>query len=648
MLHLPQFESWSLPRRAPSHRLGAVTARALHLAVALFALPLTVAVAPGTARAQMDEPARVKATYDRTDVMIPMRDGVRLFTTLYTPKDAKGPLPILLMRTPYGSDTYLISIGPSVDFEKAGYIFALQDVRGTYQSEGDFVNVRPYNPRKQGNEFDEASDTYDTIDWMVKHVAGNNGNVGVWGISYLGFYATMAALSGHPALKAVSPQAPVSDWFLGDDFHHNGAFFLGDAFSFLSTFGLPRPVPTRARAKPYVYGTPDGYRFFLEAGPLADISAAKMANRNPFWTEMFAHPTYDAFWKARTPLPHLTQVKPAILTVGSWFDAENVWGAVHTYRAFEKQNPGLSNAIVMGPWYHGQWWFDDGAQLGEQRWGAKTSEYYSREILLPFFEHYLKGTGDGRYAEAQVFETGSNRWRAFDQWPPAGVARESLYLSAQGTLSAGQRNGLSGFDQYYSDPNKPVPYLDKVTTRRPGTEHQYMVEDQRFASTRPDVLVYQTPPLEHDLTIAGPITATLYASTTGTDADFIVKVIDVYPHNTPDPTPNPTQVVLGGYQQLLRGEVMRARFRKGFEKGVAMVPNQVEKVEFELPDVLHTFKAGHRVMVQVQSSWFPLVDRNPQTFVDIYRATASDYRPAWMRIHRAPGKESRITLGVLR
>ena len=620
----------------------------ISLASLLFALPLAVALAPCAVGAQMDEPARVKATYDRKDVMIPMRDGVRLFTTLYTPKEAKGPLPILLTRTPYGTDTYLITIGPSVDFEKAGYIFAIQDVRGTYQSEGDFVNVRPYNPNKREKEIDEASDTYDTIDWMVKHVSNNNGNVGVWGISYLGFYSTMAALSGHPALKAVSPQAPVSDWFIGDDFHHNGAFYLADGFAFLSSFGLPRPAPTRERNAPFDYGTPDAYRFFLEAGSLADISTRRMAGRNPFWSEMFAHPNYDAFWKARTPLPHLKGIKPAILTVGSWFDAEDVWGAVHTYQAFEKQNPGLPNGLVMGPWYHGQWWFEEGEQLGDVRWGSKTSEYYSREILLPFFEHYLKGAGDGRFAEAQVFETGKNQWRRFDQWPPAGVERRPLYLGANGALTLAKGGGAAGFDQYYSDPNKPVPYLDIISNRRPGSEHQYMVADQRFASTRPDVLVYQGEPLASDLTIAGPITATLYASTTGSDADFIVKVIDVYPNDTPDPEPNPAHVRFGGYQQLVRGEVMRARFRKGFDRSVAMAPHQVEKIEFELPDVLHTFKAGHRVMIQVQSSWFPLVDRNPQTFVDIYRAKASDYRPAWMKIYHAAGRESHVTVGVLR
>ncbi len=598
--------------------------------------------------AQMDEPARVKATYDRNDVMIPMRDGVRLFTTIYTPKESKDPLPILLTRTPYGTDTYLMSIGPSAVFEKEGYLFALQDVRGRYQSEGDFMQVRPFNPNKKGKEIDEASDTYDTIDWLVKNQPANNGNVGVWGVSYLGFYSTMAALSGHPALKAVSPQAPVTDWFIGDDFHHNGALFLADGFDFMYGFGLPRTGPTRQRDQHAPYGTPDGYRFYLDQGSLAGFSAKHMGNRNPFWNEMFAHPTYDAWWKARTPLPHLKNVKPAVMTVGSWFDAEDVWGTVKTYQAVEKLNPGHANTLVMGPWYHGQWWFEEGAQLGEVRWGSNTADYYNEKILLPFFNYYLKGKGEGRFPEAQVFETGANQWRTFDAWPPAGTRTESVYLGANGTLSIGKSPGTKGFDQYYSDPNKPVPYLDKITTRRPGSEHQYMVEDQRFASTRPDVLVYQTEPFASDLTIAGPITATLFAATTGTDADFIVKVIDVYPDNAKDPDPNPTNVRLGGYQQLLRGEIMRARFRKGFERAVPFVPNQTDQVEWELPDVLHTFKAGHRMMIQVQSTWFPLADRNPQTFVDIYEAKPSDYRPAWMKIFHEPGRESKVTIGVLR
>lgn len=607
----------------------------------LAALPLVPLAA------QMDEPARVKAAYDRKDVMIPMRDGVRLFTTIYTPKAPKGPLPILITRTPYGTDTYLLSIGPSVVFEEEQFIFAFQDVRGRYQSEGDFVNVRPFNPLKKGTEIDEASDSYDTIDWLVKNQPANNGNVGVWGISYLGFYSTMAALSGHPALKAVSPQAPVTNWFIGDDFHHNGAFFLADAFDFMWSFGLPRTGPSRDRVGRPDYGTPDGYQFYLKEGSLAEFSAKRMGNRNPFWNEMFAHPTYDAFWKARTPLPHLKNVQPAVMTVGSWFDAENVWGTVHTYRAVEKQNPGHPNTLVMGPWYHGQWWFEDGAQLGEVRWGSKTADDYNANILLPFFNYYLKGRGDGRFPEAQVFETGTNRWRTFDNWPPAGTTRKALYLGARGSLSVGTPARVTGFDQYYSDPNKPVPYLNKITTRRPGSEHQYMVEDQRFAATRPDVLVYQSEPLANDLTIAGPITATLYAATSGTDADFVVKVIDVYPDDAKDPDPNPTGVRFGGYQQLLRGEIMRARFRKGFERAVPFVPNQPDKVEFELPDLLHTFKTGHRIMVQVQSSWFPLADRNPQTFVDIYRAKPSDYRPAWMKIYHERGRESKLTVGIL-
>ncbi|MFN0177855.1 MAG: CocE/NonD family hydrolase [Gemmatimonadales bacterium] len=634
-----------MPSRSIRPVLGRrVLAHAIRLAILLLiASPIQIAVA------QMVEPDRVKATYDRRDAMIPMRDGVRLFTTIYTPKDpSRGPYPILLTRTPYGTDTYLFTIGPSVDFEEEGFIFVFQDVRGKYQSEGDFVDVRPFKTAKRGTEIDEASDSYDTIEWLLANAASHNGKVGVWGISYLGFYSTMAALSGHPALAAVSPQAPVTDWFLGDDWRHNGALFLHDAFDFIAIFGQPRPKPTRERVPPFNYGTPDGYQFFLRDGSLADLSARHLGDRIPFWNDIRRHSTYDAFWKARTPLPHLTNVKPAILTVGSWFDAEDVWGTVNVYRAIERQNPGASNALVMGPWFHGQWWFDEGSQLGEVRWGAKTSEDYHRNILLPFFNYHLKGKGDGRTPEAQVFETGTNRWRTFDTWPPAGSRSEALYLGPNGTVAIGRAPPGAGIDQYWSDPNKPVPYLNKITTRRPGTESQYMVEDQRFAATRPDVLVYQTDPLPSDMTIAGPLMATLHVSTTGTDADFVVKLIDVYPDDTPDPDPNPSGVRLGGYQQLLRGEPFRGRFRRSFEKPLPFTPGRVEKIEFELPDLLHTFKAGHRIMIQIQSSWFPLVDRNPQTFVDIFRASDGDYRPAWMRVHRGAARASRVTVGVLR
>lgn len=599
--------------------------------------------------AQMEEPERVKATYDRQDVMIPMRDGVRLFTTVYTPKDTSQRYPILLTRTPYGTDTYLRSIGPSVGFEREGYIFVFQDVRGKYQSEGEFVDVRPFKPNKSGpQDIDEASDTYDTIDWLIHQLPHNNGNVGQWGVSYLGFYTTQGILSGHPALKAASPQAPVTDWFLGDDFHHNGAFFLADGFTFLSSFGVPRPKPTRERVPRFDFGTPDTYTFYLNGGTLSQLNDRYLKHGIPFWNEMMAHPTYDAFWKARTPLPHLKQVRPAVMTVGSWFDAENTWGALHVYRAIEHQNPGVQNLLVMGPWYHGQWWFEEGEQLGEVRWGSRTSDYFNDQILLPFFNYYLKGKGDGHFAEANLFETGTNRWRTFDTWPPKGATERSLYLNGGGRLTTQvPASANPAFDEYVSDPSHPVPYIDKIVPGRPGSAHEYMVWDQRFAATRPDVLVYQTEPLTEAVTLAGPITADLVVATSGTDADWVVKVIDVYPNDTPDPTPNPTGVHLGGYQQLIRGDVMRGKFRNGFERPEPFVPNQPTPVRFVLNDVLHTFRPGHRIMVQIQSSWFPLVDRNPQRFVDIYRAQPADFRKAAMRVYHAPGRASRLTLSVI-
>ena len=628
-------------RRWFARPVPALPRRILALGLALVAVPA------GPARAQMTEPDRVIETYSRRDVMIAMRDGVRLFTTIYTPKDTSRTYPILLTRTPYGTDTYLRSIGPSVSFERAGYIFVFQDVRGRYQSEGEFVNVRPFIPNKERpDQIDEASDTYDTIDWLVKETTHHNGNVGVWGISYLGFYSTMAILSGHPALKAVSPQAPVTDWFIGDDFHHNGALFLADAYFFLSSFGVPRPAPTRHREPGADLGTPDSYAFFLRAGPLRNLDSLYFKGRIPFWTEMTRHPNYDAWWKARTPLPYLRGVRPAVLTVGSWFDAEDVWGTMQVYRTIEAGNPGADNAIAIGPWYHGQWWFEDGESLGDMRWGSKTSVFYQDSILLPFFERHLRGRGGPALPEAQVFETGADRWRTFGTWPPAGVERRSLFLEPGGRLAwtAGPR---SGFDAYPSDPAHPVPYLDIVAPRRPGSHHEYMVADQRFASRRPDVLTYQTDPLSEDLTIAGPIEAALRVSTTGTDADWVVKVIDVWPDDSPDPEPNPAGVHLGGYQELIRGDIFRGRYRQSFEKPVAFIPNVPASVGFTMPDVLHTFKRGHRVMVQVQSSWFPLADRNPQTFVNIYRATERDFQKATMRVYRGGATGSSIRIGVL-
>ena len=590
----------------------------------------------------------VKAAYTKSEHMIPMRDGVKLFTAVYAPKETSQKYPMLLNRTPYscapyGPDAYRETIGPSPLFQKEGYIIVYQDVRGAYMSEGTYVNMRPQNDHKSKPvDIDESSDTYDTIDWLVKNIPNNNGRVGMWGISYPGFYAAVGTIDAHPALKAASPQAPIADWFIGDDFHHNGTLFLPHAFNFFSGFGRPRPKPAPiAFGDRFNHGTQDGYKFFLEMGPLANADKKHFHGNIAFWSEMMDHPNYDSWWQARNTLPHLKNIKPAVMTVGGWFDAEDLYGALNTYQSVEKQSSGAYNILVMGPWFHGGWARGDGEGLGDVRFGAKTSVFYRENIELPFFNYYLKDKGELKLPEAYVFETGSNKWKTYDQWPPANSRTESLYFNANGKLSFTAPSDSNAFDEYISDPARPVPFINNINI---GMTREYMVDDQRFVSRRPDVLIYQTEALTEDVTVAGPINASLFVSTSGTDSDFIVKLIDVYPDNAPDNQPNPTGMKMGGYQMLVRGEPMRARFRNSFEKPEPMTPNKVAKVEYVMPDVNHTFLRGHRIMVQIQSSWFPLVDRNPQKFVDIYKASEADFQKATERVYHS----SRVGLRVLK
>ncbi len=605
----------------------------------------TIAVQPAH---YAQQPFDVKANYTKSEHLIAMRDGVKLFAAVYSPKDTSQKYPILLNRTPYscapyGSDAYKENIGPSPLFAKEGYIVVYEDVRGAWMSEGTYVNMRPQNDHKSGpKDVDESSDTYDTIDWLVKNMPNNNGRVGMWGISYPGFYTAVGAIDAHPALKAASPQAPISDWFIGDDFHHNGTFFLPHAFNFFSGFGRPRPKPT-AVGDPsrFSHDTPDGYKFFLEMGPLANGDKKYFRGNIAYWNEMMEHPNYDAYWRARNTLPHLRNIKPAVMTVGGWFDAEDLFGALNTYKYVEKQSPGAYNILVMGPWFHGGWARGDGEGLGDVRFGAKTSVFYRENIELPFFNYYLKDKGELTLPEAYVFETGSNKWKTYGQWPPADAQPKNLYLAANGRLSFSEPVDSRAFDEYVSDPARPVPFINNIAI---GMTREYMVDDQRFAARRPDVLVYQTDVLTDELTVAGPLTASLFVSTTGTDSDFVVKLIDVYPDNAPDNQPNPSGMKMGGYQMLVRGEPMRARFRHSFEKPEAMAPNKAEQIEYVMPDVNHTFMKGHRVMVQIQSSWFPLVDRNPQKFVDIYSAKESDFQKATQHVYHS----SRVILNVLR
>lgn len=599
----------------------------------------------------------VRANYTKYEYRAPMRDGKRLFTAVYVPKDDSQTYPILLMRTPYsvapyGVDRYPDTLRPGQAFAKAKYIFAYQDVRGRWMSEGEFVNMRPINPGHGPTVVDESTDTRDTIDFLLKTVKGHNGKVGQTGISYPGFYTVCGMIDAHPALVAASPQAPVTDWFVGDDWHHNGALFLPHVFNFMANFGRQSPDPWKKwQFLPFDHETPDGYRFFLKMGPLADADRKYFKGQVPFWNEVMRHGTYDDFWKARNVRPHIKGTRPAVMTVGGWFDAENLFGALETFKRVEATGvPRGGNHLVMGPWVHGGWGRGDGDKLGDVTFNAKTGEYYREHIELPFFEYHLKGKGDPNLPKAWVFETGTNVWRRYDAWPPKAAEPAAYFLRGYGALMR-QQEGIGGtthpgeFDEFVSDPAKPVPFISNMIT--PNMAPEYMTADQRFAATRPDVLVYQTDVLEKDVTVAGPVEVELHVSITGTDADWVVKLIDVYPDDFPDPDPNPKGVRMGGYQQLVRGDVMRGKFRDSFEKPAPFEPGEVTTVKFAMPDTLHTFRPGHRLMVQVQSTWFPLVDRNPQTFCDIYSAKAEDFKKQTHRVYRSAEHPSKVTLRVM-
>ena len=614
--------------------------------------------------AQNQDSLWFRNNYIKKEIYITMRDGVKLFTSIYQPKDNTEKHPILLTRTPYTSSPYGeenyggIWRSYKMTYLKEGYIIITQDVRGKWMSEGEFVDVRPFNPNKKGKEVDEASDTWDTVDWLVKNLEGNNGNVGVFGISYPGFYSTMAAASGHTAVKAVSPQAPVTNWFIGDDFHHNGACFQMDAFSFYSPaggggFGIPRPKPTKVANRSSSKPVFDSYKYYLETGSLKNLTKLT-GDSIAFWTEMTNHPDYDDWWKARDARNATKNLKPAMLWVGGLFDAEDCWGAWNAYKAAEENNPGKEfNKIVEGPWSHGQWSGSDGTKHGNIRFGSNTNEYYQQKLEIPFFNYFLKGKGDvSQIAEANVFVTGANEWRTFDQWPPKAKTDKAFYLQASGNISFEKPGKANSFSEYVSDPAKPVPYEANIHGYRTT---EYMSDDQRFAARRPDVLVFQTDILSDDVTVTGPVIADILTSISTTDADFVVKIIDVFPDDfSYQPagrrvgrrSPS-NEYPMGGYQMLVRGEVFRGRYRNSFEKPVAFTPDKVEEVKFELPSIAHCFKKGHRIMVQVQSSWFPLVDRNPQQFVDIYHCDESDFVKSNIKIYHDSQNASKIILPVL-
>lgn len=592
----------------------------------------------------------VKANYTKHEYYIPMRDGARLFTAVYVPKDRSQQYPILLNRTPYsirpyGTDQYRESIGPSPLFATEGYIIVYQDVRGRWMSEGVFEHVRPHNPKKGARDIDESTDTYDTIEWLLKNVPNHNGRVGMWGISYPGFYVAAGMIDAHPALKAASPQAPVADWFAADDWHHNGAFLLAHAFGWWSGAGCVFTKPTTVSpCLPFDRGTNDGYDFYMGLGPLRNANEKHFKNSMPFWDEMMKRDTNDAWWQARNIRAHLKNIKPAVMTVGGWFDAENLFGALEVYRAVEKQSPGASNMLVMGPWVHGGWARGDGDSLGDARFDAKTGEFYREHIELAFFNQHLKEWGEMGLPEAFVFETGVNQWRRFDVWPPKEVQAKSLYLHAGGRLSfEPPAESTEAFDEYISDPKRPVPLTPGIAT---GMAQRYLVDDQRHAARRPDVLVYVSDVLEGDVTVAGPIVPSLHISTTGTDQDFIVKLIDVYPGRFPDEK-GEVNNTLGGYQQLVRGEVMRGKFRNSLEKPEAFTPGAPTKVEFEVSDTFHTFRRGHRIMIQIHSTWFPLFDINPGKFMNIFQATEADFQKTTQRVYRSRSMPSALRVGIL-
>jgi len=639
-------------------------AKTASLVLSLFTLAIGISAQSTEESAGYD----VQANYTRYEYRIPMRDGVRLFTSLYVPKDDSRSYPFLITRTPYnvapyGVDQFRTRLGPSLEFAKAGYIFVNQDVRGRYMSEGDFVEMRPHlDTKKSPKDVDDSTDLYDTIDWLLKNVPNNNGKVGILGISYPGFYTSASIIDSHPALKAASPQAPMTDLFMGDDAYHGGAFMLAANFGFYSSFAPQSnpELPPKVRV-PFDYGTPNGYEFFLHAGTLADLLKI-LGSKNPLFADQVRHDTYDDYWKVRNLGPHLKNIHCAVLTVGGWFDAEDLQGPFSTFHAIEKNNPGIFNSLVVGPWVHGGWSLLGGSRLGRVSFSANTGDFYRKKILFPFFEQYLKGNGDAKLPKAYVFETGTNIWRRYADWPPKNIERKILYFHPQGVLSFDPPDDPSpAFDEYVSDPNKPVPFVNYVAQDVP---REYMVSDQRFAASRTDVLTYETAVLPQDVTIVGPVSPRLFVSTTGTDSDWDVKLIDVYPPDYPQskvdepkadgrdqgkelPEVSQPVFVMGGYEQLVRGEPFRGKFRHSFENPAPFVPGKVEEISFAMPDINHTFRRGHRIMVQLQSSWFPLTDRNPQTFVNIPDAKPSDFVKATQHVYRSKSQLSGLEVNVL-
>ncbi|MFZ4508488.1 MAG: CocE/NonD family hydrolase [Fimbriimonas sp.] len=608
--------------------------------VGLSALLLVSAISSVPVLAQT--PASWRDSYDAKDVMISMRDGTKLYTVYFIPKGKTGPFPILMERTPYGAgnpNSAPRRTTPKINASR-GYILAFQDVRGKGKSEGDFENVRP-TLKKGAPGCDESTDTYDTVEYLIKNLPSNSGRVGLWGISYPGFYAGAGAIRNHPALKAVSPQAPVNDWFLGDDVHHRGALFLQESFDFSLGFDVPR-------GKPGISVDREGlaaYDFYLKAGALSNFESKFLQGRLPYWTELMENETYNEYWKSRALWRSFKDVNCAVLTVGGWFDKEDMWGALNLYGASERQNKKSANFLVMGPWSHGQWSSGNAASLGDLAWGDRTGQWYQENVEFPFFERYLRGDDSvASVAEATMFETGVNKWQRFEEWPPKGMQNWNVYLGAGKTLSTAKPT-TEGSDSYVADPAKPTPYVADYTTSR-RTPGDWLIHDQTFATTRSDVLTYQGITFDKDVRVAGPIDADFWITTTGTDMDLVVKVIDQYPSDSPEVSP--TGKSLANYQLMVRGEILRGKFRNSWEKPEPFVPGKPTRVRLQLNDVLHTFRKGHKLVVQVQSYWFPVADRNPNQFLSIAKAKDRDFIKATIGVLYGPKTPSTIRFGTLK
>ncbi len=622
------------------------------MALALSAAPAVVAQQPtSTPSAEA-----VRAAYAKREVMIPMRDGVRLFTSIYVPRDTTRRYPVLMSRTPYsvapyGADSYRAALGPSGNprYAADGYIFVYQDVRGRHFSEGTFVDMTPVRERHDTPaDIDEGTDAWDTIEWLLANLP-TNGKMGIYGTSYPGFFATTSCLSRHPALVACSPQAPMTDIWMGDDNFHGGAFLLPHNFGFFTSFGRgPRTEPGYDKRYPFSMGTRDAYKFYLEMGPVGPGSRKYLqpAGTAPMWDSILAHPAYDDYWKSRNVRPHLTDVKAAVLTVGGFYDTEDLHGPWWVHDAIARQSPGTRNTLVEGPWSHGGWSRGDGTSLGTLRWRYPTGPFYRDSVEYPFFAHHLAGAPDPQLPNVLVFRTGGDRWDRYDRWPAPGARPASLYLQPGGKLAFTPPAARGGFDEYVSDPAKPVPLVDRIEPQ--GMPRDYITADQRFAARRPDVLVYQTDVLAEDVTLTGPVAPVLHVSTTGTDADFIVKLIDVFPDTASNWMGDTSGFIVGGYQQLVRGEPIRMRYRRSWEKPAPMAAGRPDSVRYEMPSIHHTFRKGHRIMVQVQSTWFPHIDRNPQKFVpDIFEAKPEDFVKATMRVYHSAARPTRLELRKL-